>query len=152
MKTDSPTPVRSAFASEPAGCSARTCVSSMAPIIPGHQIVGRIDAIGAGVKDVRLDVRARIPWPGHTRGSRPYGLDHRKNLCDYPVFTKCTRDGSFATSTIADARFTFHLARQAMMPNSHRCFGPASSVSDRERSQATPRNSASGASARVRTS
>src|SRR5450631_3484636 len=79
------------------------------PIIPGHEIVGRIDAIGAGVEGLRTGERVGIPWLGHTCGICPYCLEHRENLCDRPLFTGYTRDGGFATSVIADARFAFPL-------------------------------------------
>jgi alcohol dehydrogenase, propanol-preferring len=79
------------------------------PIIPGHEIVGRIDAIGAGVENLRIGERIGIPWLGHTCGVCPYCLDYRENLCDHPLFTGFTRDGGFATATIADARFAFPL-------------------------------------------
>lgn len=79
------------------------------PIIPGHEIVGRIDAIGAGVENLRIGERVGIPWLGHTCGICPYCLDHRENLCDHPFFTGFTRDGGFATATTADARFAFPL-------------------------------------------
>jgi propanol-preferring alcohol dehydrogenase len=79
------------------------------PIIPGHEIVGRIDAVGAGVKDLTVGERVGVPWLGHTCGICPYCAGGRENLCDHPVFTGYTRDGGFATATIADARFTFPL-------------------------------------------
>ena len=79
------------------------------PIIPGHEIVGRIDAVGAGVEGLHLGERVGIPWVGHTCGVCPYCSDGHENLCDRPVFTGFTRDGGFATATIADARFAFPL-------------------------------------------
>ena len=79
------------------------------PIIPGHEIVGRIDLIGPGVKGLALGERVGIPWLGHTCGVCPYCLEQRENLCDRPLFTGYTRDGGFATSVIADARFAFPL-------------------------------------------
>jgi propanol-preferring alcohol dehydrogenase len=79
------------------------------PIIPGHEIVGRIDAMGAGVEGLRIGERVGIPWLAHTCGACPYCCGHRENLCDRPVFTGYTRDGGFATATIADARFAFPL-------------------------------------------
>ncbi len=79
------------------------------PIIPGHEIVGRIDEIGVGVKGLRVGERVGIPWLGHTCGVCPYCVGHRENLCDDPLFTGFTRDGGFATATIADARFAFPL-------------------------------------------
>lgn len=79
------------------------------PIIPGHEIVGRIDEMGAGVTGLREGDRVGIPWLGHTDGTCPYCLDMRENLCDHPLFTGYTRDGGFATAAIADARFAFPL-------------------------------------------
>ena len=79
------------------------------PIIPGHEIVGRIDAIGAGVKSLELGERVGIPWLGHTDGICPYCVMGRENLCDHPLFTGFTRDGGYATAAIADARFAFSL-------------------------------------------
>jgi len=79
------------------------------PIIPGHEIVGRIDALGAGVAGLSIGERVGIPWLGHTCGVCTYCRGQRENLCDHPVFTGFTRDGGFATATIADARFSFPL-------------------------------------------
>jgi alcohol dehydrogenase, propanol-preferring len=81
----------------------------LVPIIPGHEIVGRIDAIGPGVEELTIGERVGIPWLGHTCGTCPYCHMHRENLCDDPVFTGYTRDGGFATAAIADARFAFPL-------------------------------------------
>ena len=79
------------------------------PIIPGHQIVGRIDALGAGFEGLRIGERVGIPWLGHTCGLCAYCKMQRENLCDSPLFTGYTRDGGYATSTVADARFAFPL-------------------------------------------
>jgi propanol-preferring alcohol dehydrogenase len=82
------------------------------PIIPGHEIVGRIDAVGPGVEGLaglKLGQRVGIPWLGHTCGVCPYCKMQRENLCDHPLFTGYTRDGGFATATVADARFAFPL-------------------------------------------
>jgi propanol-preferring alcohol dehydrogenase len=79
------------------------------PIIPGHQIVGRIDAIGPAVEGLRIGERVGIPWLGHTCGVCSYCLANQENLCDRPLFNGYTRDGGFATATITDARFAFPL-------------------------------------------
>jgi propanol-preferring alcohol dehydrogenase len=79
------------------------------PIIPGHEIVGRIDALGAGVEGLRIGERIGVPWLGHTDGGCPYCVAGRENLCDNPLFTGFTRDGGFATAAIADARFALPL-------------------------------------------
>jgi propanol-preferring alcohol dehydrogenase len=82
------------------------------PIIPGHEIVGRIDAIGFGVSGLRIGERVGIPWLGQTCGVCPFCLAHRENLCNAPIFTGYTRDGGFATATIADARFVYPLGER----------------------------------------
>jgi propanol-preferring alcohol dehydrogenase len=79
------------------------------PIIPGHEIVGRIDAIGKGVEGLLIGERVGVPWLGHICGVCPYCLGGQENLCDRPLFTGYTRDGGFATATIVDARFAFPL-------------------------------------------
>ncbi len=79
------------------------------PIIPGHEIVGRIEALGDDVADLHLGERVGVPWLGHTCGVCPYCRGDRENLCDAPQFTGYTRDGGYATSVIADARFAFPL-------------------------------------------
>jgi propanol-preferring alcohol dehydrogenase len=79
------------------------------PIIPGHEIVGRIDAVGQGVTGLAMGQRVGVPWLGHTCGVCSYCEAQRENLCDAPLFTGYTRDGGFATAVVADARFAFPL-------------------------------------------
>jgi len=79
------------------------------PIVPGHEIVGRVDLIGAGVADHRIGDRVGIPWLGHTCGTCRYCRAGMENLCDAPLFTGYTRDGGFASHAIADARYAFPL-------------------------------------------
>src|SRR5262245_26754252 len=79
------------------------------PIVPGHEIVGRVAAIGADVGSVAPGDRVGIPWLGHTCGTCAYCRHRRENLCDAPLFTGYTRDGGYATHAIADARFVFPL-------------------------------------------
>jgi alcohol dehydrogenase, propanol-preferring len=78
------------------------------PIVPGHEIVGRIEAAGEGVS-LPLGARVGVAWLGHACGHCSYCLSARENLCDEPAFTGYTRDGGFATHTIADAAFSFPL-------------------------------------------
>lgn len=82
------------------------------PVIPGHQIVGRIDALGAGVSTLDIGQRVGIPWLGHTCGACFYCRTGHENLCDRPLFTGYTRDGGYATSAIADARYAFPLGEE----------------------------------------
>ena len=77
------------------------------PIVPGHEIVGRVAALGDGVTEFAVGERVGIPWLGRTCGHCPYCLGGRENLCDDPLFTGFTRDGGFASHAVADARFCF---------------------------------------------
>ena len=79
------------------------------PIVPGHEIVGRVAAVGEGVSGFAVGERVGVPWLGATCGVCPYCRSGRENLCDHPIFTGYTRDGGFATHTIADARYCFPL-------------------------------------------
>jgi alcohol dehydrogenase, propanol-preferring len=83
------------------------------PAIPGHEIVGRVDRLGAGVTTHRIGDRVGIPWLGYTCGVCRFCKDGLENLCDRPLFTGYTRDGGFATATIADARYAFPLAEDS---------------------------------------
>jgi propanol-preferring alcohol dehydrogenase len=83
------------------------------PIVPGHEIVGRVAAVGQGVSGFRMGERVGVPWLGATCGVCPYCREEAENLCDAPVFTGYTRDGGFATHTIADARYCFPLGEGA---------------------------------------
>ena len=79
------------------------------PIVPGHEIVGRVAALGSGVKGFEVGQRVGVPWLGATCGVCPYCRAERENLCDAPLFTGYTRDGGYATHTVADARYCFAL-------------------------------------------
>ena len=80
-----------------------------ASVVPGHEIVGRIDALGEGVTDLVLGERVGIPWLGHTCGTCPWCTGGAENLCDEPAFTGWDRDGGFATHVVADAAFAVPL-------------------------------------------
>jgi alcohol dehydrogenase, propanol-preferring len=82
------------------------------PIVPGHEIVGRVDMIGAGVSALAVGQRVGVPWLGRTCGECRYCRNGSENLCDRPLFTGYTRDGGYATQTIADARYVFALPAQ----------------------------------------
>ncbi len=79
------------------------------PLIPGHEIVGIVEAVGPGVEAVQAGRRVGIPWLGHTCGHCPYCASGAENLCDTPQFTGYSRDGGFATHVVADAAFAFPL-------------------------------------------
>ncbi len=82
------------------------------PIVPGHEIVGRVEASGAGVAGPAIGARVGVPWLGHTCGACAYCAAGRENLCDTPGFT-ATRDGGFATHMLAEAAFTIPLGETA---------------------------------------
>jgi propanol-preferring alcohol dehydrogenase len=77
------------------------------PLVPGHEIVGRVAEIGPGVSGFSQGERIGVPWLGYTCGVCAYCRSGRENLCDAPLFTGYTRDGGYATHTLADARYCF---------------------------------------------
>ena len=77
------------------------------PIVPGHEIIGRVEAIGPGVERLAEGDRVGIPWLGWTCGTCAYCTSGRENLCPNARFTGCQIDGGFAEYAVADARFCF---------------------------------------------
>jgi propanol-preferring alcohol dehydrogenase len=83
------------------------------PLIPGHQIVGRVEEIGEGANSkFHIGDRVGIPWLGWTDGECAYCRSQRENLCDNARFTGYTINGGYAEFTVADARFCFHLPQR----------------------------------------
>jgi alcohol dehydrogenase, propanol-preferring len=82
------------------------------PVVPGHEIVGSVAAVGEGVGGFAPGARVGVPWLGATCGVCPYCRAGRENLCDHPLFTGYTRDGGYATHAVADARFCFPLPEE----------------------------------------
>ncbi|MCZ6470505.1 MAG: zinc-dependent alcohol dehydrogenase family protein [Gammaproteobacteria bacterium] len=80
------------------------------PIIPGHEIVGRVAGLGEGVDHFKLGERVGIPWLGSTCGRCSYCKSGTENLCDEPGFTGYQIDGGYADITVADARFCFPIS------------------------------------------
>jgi len=79
------------------------------PIIPGHEIVGRVERVGAGVTGFRAGDRVGIPWLGWSCGACAACHAGRENLCQLARFTGYQINGGYAEGAIADARFCFHL-------------------------------------------
>lgn len=75
------------------------------PIVPGHEIVGTVVALGPDADGFAAGDRVGVPWLGQTCGHCRYCESDRENLCDDPLFTGFSRDGGFATHVVADARF-----------------------------------------------
>ncbi|MFM0493291.1 zinc-dependent alcohol dehydrogenase family protein [Paraburkholderia caledonica] len=82
------------------------------PVIPGHEIVGTVAEVGAGVTDFAVGDRVGVPWVGYTCRHCRYCLSARENLCDEARFTGYTIDGGYAERTVADSRYCFHLPVQ----------------------------------------
>lgn len=82
------------------------------PIVPGHEIVGRIAALGAGVEPARLGQRVGVGWLARSCQDCFYCRSDRENLCDRPLFTGYTRHGGFASHAVADARFAYPLGEE----------------------------------------
>jgi propanol-preferring alcohol dehydrogenase len=82
------------------------------PVIPGHEIVGTVAGLGAGVDGFAVGDRVGVPWVGRTCGHCRYCRAHHENLCDEPGFTGYTIDGGYAERTVADSRYCFHLPPQ----------------------------------------
>ena len=79
------------------------------PLVPGHEIVGRVTALGPGVEGLSPGERVGVPWLGHSCGACPYCRMGAENLCDYPGFTGYTLDGGYAEACVADAAYVFRL-------------------------------------------
>lgn len=79
------------------------------PVIPGHEIVGRVVACGPGVTDMPLGTRVGVPWLGRTCGACPACLRGQENLCPDARFTGYQLDGGYAEFTVADRRYCFEL-------------------------------------------
>ena len=101
--------------SPPAASAGQTSTSSTGsstepklPLVPGHQIVGRVEAVGAGA-EVEPGERVGVPWLGWTCGECRYCRSARENLCDRALFTGYQLDGGYAELAVADARYCFRI-------------------------------------------
>ncbi|GAB4303025.1 MAG: zinc-dependent alcohol dehydrogenase family protein [Roseovarius sp.] len=83
------------------------------PLVPGHEIVGRVVQPGPGVAGLAPGQRVGVPWLGHACGRCPYCAAGRENLCDAPLFTGYTFDGGYAEYCLAHADFVFALDEAA---------------------------------------
>jgi propanol-preferring alcohol dehydrogenase len=77
------------------------------PVVPGHEVVGRIEAVGPGVPARREGERVGVPWLGWTCGACRFCTSGRENLCEQAKFTGYTLDGGYADYLVADARYCF---------------------------------------------
>lgn len=81
----------------------------LSPVIPGHQIVGRVSALGSNVADFQLNDRVGIAWLNRTCGKCRYCLGGRENLCEQALFTGWSVNGGYAEYAIAPAAFTYRI-------------------------------------------
>lgn len=79
------------------------------PVIPGHEIVGQVVALGSAVRTLAPGTRVGVPWLGHSCGQCDYCKDAHENLCDAAAFTGCQLDGGYAEYCVADADYCFPL-------------------------------------------
>jgi propanol-preferring alcohol dehydrogenase len=80
-------------------------------VVPGHEVIGVVEALGQGVRGLALGDRLGVPWLGETCGRCRYCLAGEENLCDAPGFTGWTRDGGYAETLVARADFCFPIPR-----------------------------------------
>jgi alcohol dehydrogenase, propanol-preferring len=83
------------------------------PLIPGHEIVGRVETVGPMVRGLSVGQRVGVPWLGRTCGTCDYCKTGHENLCDTPGFTGYTINGGYAEYCAANARYVFPLAEDA---------------------------------------
>lgn len=77
------------------------------PLVPGHEVVGTVEAVGDGVSGMSVGMRVGVPWLGFTCGQCFYCRANQENLCDNARFTGYTLDGGYAEYILADARYCF---------------------------------------------
>lgn len=78
-------------------------------VAPGHEVVGRVDALGAGARRFAVGERVGVPWLGHTDGTCRFCRRGAENLCLDPVFTGWDRDGGYADACVADEGYVYRL-------------------------------------------
>jgi propanol-preferring alcohol dehydrogenase len=86
------------------------------PLVPGHEIVGRVVSCGEGVEGLETDRRVGVPWLGYTCGDCVYCNTGRENLCAEARFTGYQIDGGYAEYTVADHRYVFPLPGETADP------------------------------------
>jgi alcohol dehydrogenase, propanol-preferring len=84
-------------------------LATRGPVVPGHEIVGVVEAVGPGVSGVALGERRGVPWLGGACGRCIYCREGRENLCDDAEFTGWSRDGGYAEAVIVRADYCFPL-------------------------------------------
>src|SRR3569623_472039 len=88
------------------------------PLIPGHEIIGRITEVSPEVNQLKINDLVGVPWLGYTCGQCKFCKQRKENLCDNARFTGYTIDGGYAEYTVADARYCFLLSSKYDNPAS----------------------------------
>ena len=97
------------------------------PLVPGHQVVGTIDALGSAVRALRIGDRVGIPWLYSTNGTCPYCLRHTENLCESARFTGYHVNGGYAELCVVREDFAHPLPAAFSDENAARSSAPVSS-------------------------
>ena len=100
------------------------------PIVPGHQVVGRVETVGTDVRGWAVGDRAGVAWLASTCGKCPFCLAGRENFCPDAQFTGWDRDGGYATRMAVRAEFALRLPMPSTTSQPHRCCVAVSSVTD----------------------
>ena len=79
------------------------------PLVPGHEVIGEVIALGEGIDHFQIGDRVGVPWLGYACGTCEYCCTARENLCETAGFTGYQRDGGYADYMVADARFCFSI-------------------------------------------
>ncbi len=77
------------------------------PIIPGHQIIGRVERVGEGVTELNIGDRVGVPWLHKTCGVCEFCREGKENLCENATFTGWLVDGGYAEYAVAQADFIY---------------------------------------------
>jgi len=88
------------------------------PLIPGHEIIGTVAAVGKGVTGIKVNDLVGVPWLGYTCGTCKYCRQNKENLCENARFTGYTIDGGYAEYTVAYSKYCFRLADRYRDPAS----------------------------------
>ncbi|MFW8635360.1 zinc-dependent alcohol dehydrogenase family protein [Cribrihabitans pelagius] len=83
------------------------------PLVPGHEIIGRVAALGPRMREFAIGQRLGVPWLSHACGGCLYCRMQRENLCDAPLFTGYTFDGGYAEYCLAHGAFAVPLSETA---------------------------------------
>ena len=76
-------------------------------VVPGHEVVGMVDALGPRCSRFGLGERVGVPWLGHTCGTCRFCLDGRENLCTAPLFTGWDIDGGYAEYVVVEEGYAY---------------------------------------------